>query len=357
MRNKFPSLKLLKQLHPELAPFYTQSWVYSGITAYYSQQNRFGELEFNDLETDLIIHDYQSNTGFRTGTDYHGLVFEGHTDSWAGDTTIPKNAVVISGHKHFLQTPTYTSLGFNYWDVFLHNEFRAAPLFYEINHSSVKDAEYDVVFPVGSLRPHRKVFLEVLKEIRQDLTIVTDDIQTILDTNLRFSNLGIEVYFNKFGLNTADPYQMVQSFYDTNSQRTLGQLPHKRMHAIAKVNGVLETSCYDTTQPFITEKTFKVLAQHRPFVIFGDTNILKTLRSQGFKTFDKYCDESYDDIAEPVAKSQRAIEAIKQLVKSCEKHPDEIDSICRHNQNLFFSNQRHADNLATFGKHFLDIIK
>lgn len=355
MRNKFQSLKSLKECYPAHAPFYTQSWVYAGITAYYSQQDRFAELEFNSSDSDLIIYDYNRNTGFSFGTNYYGLVFEGHCDYWA-KKPIPNNAVVISGHEHFCKHTEYTSLGFDYWDIMLYNEFRMAPLYYELNQSSVKTAEYDVVIPVGTPRSHRLTFLKVLNELKQDLTVVTDDRQTVLDTNLRFSSLGIEVYLNKVGLEKYQSYTVVPSFYDTNTQRSLDHLPHKKMHSIARVNVVLETTLYNTIDPYLTEKTYKVLAQHRPFILFGDTGVLKKLRSQGFLTFDKYCDESYDSIADPLLKSQRAVDALNQLVESCKKYPDEIDRICKHNQELFFSHQRHTDNLATFGKNILEII-
>jgi hypothetical protein len=330
--------------------------VYAGITAYYSQQGRFAELEFNSSDSDLIIYDYNRNTGFNFETNYHGLVFEGHCDYWA-EKPIPNNTVLISGHEHFCKHTEYTSLGFDYWDIMLYNEFRMAPLYYELNQSSVKTAGYDVVIPVGNPRPHRLTFLKVLNELKQDLTVVTDDRQTVLDTNLRFGSLGIEVYFNKVGLEKYQSYTCVPSFYDTNTRRSLDHMPHKKMHSIARVNVILETTVYDTHSPYLTEKTFKVLAQHRPFILFGDTNSLKKLQSQGFLTFGNYCDESYDNISDPVEKSQKAIEATKQLVKSCQQYPDEIDKICRHNQDLFFKTQRHADKLSDFGRKILEIIK
>lgn len=356
MRNKFQSLESLKNHYPEHSPFHTQSWVYAGITSYYSQQNLFADLEFNSDESDFIIYDYNGHKGFDSKTNYHGLVFEGHIDYWTNQS-IPKNTVLISGHKHFSETVDYMSVGFDFWDVMLYNEFCLAPLHYEINQSSVSNAKYDVVIPTGSPRSHRLTFLKILNETKQELTIVTDDRQTIIDTNLRFSSLGIEVYFNKFELKEYKLHHTSPSFYDANNCRSLDHLPHKKMHSIARVNMILETTIKDTTQAYLTEKTFKVLAQHRPFVLFGDTHSLKKLQSQGFLTFANYCDESYDDIADPVTKSQLAVEAIKQLNESCQRYPDEIDRICRHNQDLFFKRQRHADNLASFGKKILEIIK
>jgi len=358
MRSKFPSLKSLKEFYPDHIPFYTQSWVYSGIISYFGQQNKFDELEFTQTkeETDLIIHDYQGNRGFNSDTDYYGLVFEGHPDYWT-KKSIPSGTILISGHAHLDQNSEYTSLGFDYWDVFIYNEFRSGTVYHEINRSSVSNAQYDVVMPIGAPREQRLTFLKVLNEIKGDLTIVTDDRQQVLETDLRFDKLGIEVYLNKIGLKKWQPYYFSPSIYDVNNQRSLDHMPHKRMHSIARVNVILETTVYNTNSPYLTEKTWKVLAQHRPFVVFGDTNILKKLQEQGFKTFGQYCDESYDAIADPVEKGIQVIEAMKQLVDSCKKYPDEIDSICRHNQEVFFSQARHANNLATFGKRFLEIVR
>jgi hypothetical protein len=355
MKNKFPFLHSLKNSLPELAPFYTQSWVYSGLSAYFGKQNCFDQLEFYEIESepDFVIADYKG--GFNPRTRYHGLVFEGHRDYWI-NSSIPAGSVIITGHKHIDKTPEHISLGFDYWDINTYNEFRVAPLYYELNRSSVQDALYDVVIPVGTHRPHRKQFMQLLNEFKQDLTIITDDRQNFLDTDLRFSSLGIEVYVNKTKLHRYKAYSSSPSFYDTNGSRSLDHMPHKKMHSLARVNVSLETTVRDTDQPYLTEKTYKILAQHRPFVVFGDTNILKKLKEQGFLTFDKYCDESYDAILDPVARSRVAIEAIKQLVVSCKKYPTEIDNICKHNQNLFFNQQRHADNLAVFGKNILDII-
>lgn len=355
MRNKFQSLESLKKCHPGHAPFYTQSWVYAGITSYFGQQGRFAELEFDSTESDFVIYDYKINMDVGASAGYHGLVFEGHIDYWFNNPIV-KNDVIISGHEHFSETPNFKSLGFDYWDLMIYNEFRMPALYHEINQSSVRSAEYDVIVPVGRPRSYRLEFLKMFNEQKQNLTIVTDDRQSVLDTNLRFGTLGIETYLNKLGLKKYESGQVFQSFYDTNTSRSLDHLPHKRMHSIARVNMILETTTQDTTYAYLTEKTFKVLAHCRPFVLFGDTNSLKKLRAQGFLTFEKYCDESYDNIADPVIKGQQIIETTKQLVDSCKKYPDEIDSICRHNQELFFKSQRHADNLARFGRKILEII-
>ena len=45
---------------------------------------------------------------------------------------------------------------------------------------------------------------------------------------------------------------------------------------------------------FITEKCIRPMLGINPFLVFGNPHTLKTLKEFGFKTFDKFIDESYD---------------------------------------------------------------
>lgn len=50
------------------------------------------------------------------------------------------------------------------------------------------------------------------------------------------------------------------------------------------------------TTPFVTEKTFKPIAYHHPFVVMGPAGTLEFLHNLGFETFENLFDESYDSI-------------------------------------------------------------
>ena len=354
MKNKFTSLEILKKDLPQHAPFYTQSWVYAGISAYYSQQNQFDKLEFGNFEKQFVIKDW--NGFLDPEVDNYGCVFEGHHDYWTSDEWFPAGTLLITGHKHRNNFKDYTTTGFDYWDHHIFNEFTNTTLYYEINREPLANAIYDVVIPFGSPRPHRIKFMKLFDQHRDNLTIVTDNLQDILETDLRFQQLGIEVYFNKVNLEKYSLHACYPSFFDTNMSRSLDHMPHKKMHAIAKVNVALETTVRDVSEPYCTEKTFKILAHRRPFVILGDTNILAKLKNQGFKTFANFCDESYDSEKNLDLRMQKVVQTIKQLVDSSTTHANEIDDICQHNQRLFFDRQRQVDNLAEFGKTILEII-
>jgi hypothetical protein len=89
-------------------------------------------------------------------------------------------------------------------------------------------------------------------------------------------------------------------------------------------------------------------------VIYGDRSTLQKLKSKGFKTFDKFCDESYDQEPDQDIRAKKAVDALYQLVDACRTNPNEINEICRLNQLNYFSQERMFTELADFGKLCLD---
>jgi hypothetical protein len=57
---------------------------------------------------------------------------------------------------------------------------------------------------------------------------------------------------------------------------------------------VCETYCRGITF-FPTEKTWRPIACRTPFMVQGPVNFLRNLKKLGFKTFDRWWDESYDE--------------------------------------------------------------
>lgn len=72
---------------------------------------------------------------------------------------------------------------------------------------------------------------------------------------------------------------------------------------------VTETLFYDKTL-HLTEKSFRPIVNERPFILVGPPRSLECLRSYGFKTFNDFWDESYDNIQDP----DKRLDAIMQLI-------------------------------------------
>jgi hypothetical protein len=78
------------------------------------------------------------------------------------------------------------------------------------------------------------------------------------------------------------------------------------------LNVVNETHQPDNTV-FITEKTYRSINYCRPFVINGDRGSLKYLKDMGFKTFDQFWDESYDQETSDHTRIVKIIAIVKDI--------------------------------------------
>ena len=87
---------------------------------------------------------------------------------------------------------------------------------------------------------------------------------------------------------------------------------------------------------FITEKTTKSFIAGQPFIMVSRPGFLKKLKELGFKTFDKWWDESYDEIED----DNERLETIKSLISEINKKSisemntmySEMNDILKHNQ-------------------------
>ena len=101
---------------------------------------------------------------------------------------------------------------------------------------------------------------------------------------------------------------------------------------------VLET-LFDADQSggaFLTEKTYKTIKFGQPFVIIGTAHSLRTLRQQGYKTFDHAIDNSYDEI---IDNTQRWFAVRKSILEIQSQDMHEWFLRClsdiKHNQQIF----------------------
>ena len=104
---------------------------------------------------------------------------------------------------------------------------------------------------------------------------------------------------------------------------------------------VTESSYFEHERSvFISEKTFKPIACMQPFIIVGSKHVLKYLRKLGYKTFDGFIDESYDDLddSERFLAIVNALEKIKNIKDKVAWY-ESMQDILEHNHKLFLSIQ------------------
>lgn len=91
---------------------------------------------------------------------------------------------------------------------------------------------------------------------------------------------------------------------------------------------------------FMTEKTWRPIIARRPFITMGGLNHLANLRRLGFRTFNNFWDEGYDEYG-----MQHRIREIGKLLDTISKWPVEklastlqdMQEIVDHNYNVFMS--------------------
>ena len=75
---------------------------------------------------------------------------------------------------------------------------------------------------------------------------------------------------------------------------------------------VTETPFTESTY-FSTEKIFRPMLHFHPFIVYGSPYTLKNLQELGFKTFNGFIDESYDNVLSPFKRMQIITREVKRL--------------------------------------------
>lgn len=104
---------------------------------------------------------------------------------------------------------------------------------------------------------------------------------------------------------------------------------------------VVTETCYWGRKKHLTEKIFKPIVMRQPFVLVGCAHNLDYLKSYGFKTFDRWWDESYDTIEDDVER----MHAIGQVLADiCQNDLDrlkeillEMEEVLEHNYRWFYN--------------------
>ncbi len=106
------------------------------------------------------------------------------------------------------------------------------------------------------------------------------------------------------------------------------------------IHVVTETVFYEN-KLHLTEKIFKPIVAKRPFILVGAVGNLKYLKSYGFKTFDRWIDESYDDEQDPDIRIKKIVAEIEKLCKLSHWELQEIlcemNTVLEYNFTWFFT--------------------
>lgn len=108
----------------------------------------------------------------------------------------------------------------------------------------------------------------------------------------------------------------------------------------------------------ITEKTFRAINSCQPFILFSNHGLLSKLKELGFKTFDKWWDESYDLEQNDDIRMEMLYNLIEKLNKKTITELTDIYNemipILKHNFNLSLNlgeSSKYGTNVAGIFEH------
>lgn len=104
------------------------------------------------------------------------------------------------------------------------------------------------------------------------------------------------------------------------------------------LNIVAETA-FDYPYPYLTEKTFKCFWEQSPFILAGAPHSLEYLKSIGFKTFDHWWDESYDQITNPAERLSAIFKVLDTIsnwsLDQCREVYNDMKVVLEHNNTHY----------------------
>lgn len=125
----------------------------------------------------------------------------------------------------------------------------------------------------------------------------------------------------------------------------------------AFLNIVAET-VFDYPYPHITEKTFKCFWHLSPFVIVGAANSLAYLKSIGFKTFDSWINEDYDQIENAEQRLLAVFDTLKTVsnwsISQCKDVYNSMKPVLEYNYQHY--QEYFSKSLLDQNKKALDLI-
>jgi hypothetical protein len=101
---------------------------------------------------------------------------------------------------------------------------------------------------------------------------------------------------------------------------------------------VVTETVYFNSKLHLTEKVFKPIVAQRPFILVAAPGNLAYLKSYGFRTFDQWIDESYDQETDHYLRIEKITEEIAKL---CAQEPGDLIMMHRDMQETLEYNFHH----------------
>lgn len=295
----------------------------------------------NGVAKIVILFPYEGNTGMLTGQVQGSQVNRGCVivDDWCKRAGLTKNQVYFV-HGNLLAdefnsiVTNYTSVGVDSFSTWLPREYMA------------KDTEPPAFNPIDdknlylcynrNVRIHRKFLLCMLenKQVFDRGLISCGDPITINHIKYDLERYGLE-----YLLPAAESMvNKVPIEIDMNLKINNPAVDINEDHYTRSFISLIPETHYENDILFRSEKIWKTLAVGHPFIVLSCAGFLKSLKQLGFKTFDKWIDESYDSEIDWIKRMDMATDEIKRLstlsIDRMKEIRCEMQDVILHNKNL-----------------------
>ncbi len=260
------------------------------------------------------------------------------------DSIIQSTAIKI---KNLKSQPNFT-LGYKTeWIDDSEIDLNRSKYFVCLNRNSQKSFRYTFGCFLESKNMWDKVYASFLKKSDNKALYLTGD--ELFDLSIKNSE---ESFSNKI------PIEVDTHSSEDKESFEVAKAFKKEIYLDSYIYIVTETNFEDDI--FITEKICNPMAVLQPFIIFGAYGYLKYLQSLGFKTFDGFIDETYDNIKDNQKRYLKVCSEIERIsnlpIEQLHSWYNSITDIMIHNRNhliSFADKTMFRDNLEKIEKKWI----
>ena len=125
-------------------------------------------------------------------------------------------------------------------------------------------------------------------------------------------------------------------------------------HRSTFVNVITESLINENHVIFFSEKTFKPMISAQPFIIIGNPHSIEKLKEYGFKTFDRWWDESYDLERSLSKRLEKIINVMEEIstwdYEKCYQVTQEMEDTLKYNFDVLLDLKNTKDLMSFLGE-------
>jgi hypothetical protein len=293
----------------------------------------------------LLLFTYEGYSGMEGNKDFEII------EEWRIKSNLPKNSIfylcgnLLSENIIIERNLGFKAKGISYFEPW--NKYRGDVMTFEPTDDKFLFLSYNRQY-----REHRIKFIIDLLE------------KNLIDKGL--------ISFNKIHNVSHDMNDNVKDFLLNKTPLTIDTMPELKYNLAINITiedfkrtfiSVVTETLVDVGTLFFSEKIWKPIMVGHPFMVYGNEGSLKYLKSLGFKTFDKWIDESYDNEPDKDKRSELIVNELEKFsLKSLDelkKIREEMFEVCSYNYNYFksyyFENYGEIDESKTIKEILINL--